>query len=99
LNIDELWRAGRLSTGGLEPDLTVVLDLPITTAAERRAHNQADRLERRDPAYHERVRRGFLAEAMRWPDRIAVIDATLSVELVQEEIRGRIQTVLPTKRA
>jgi len=94
LDVDELWRAGRLSTGGLQPELTLVLDLPIETAAARRAQQQPDRLERRDPAYHDRVRRGFLAEARQRPDRIRVIDAGAPPEIVQERIRAEVEPIL-----
>ena len=65
LDVDELWRAGRLSTGGLEPELTIILDLALDAAAERRSRTQPDRLERRDRTYHERVCQGFLSEARR----------------------------------
>jgi dTMP kinase len=94
LSVDELWRAGRLSTGGLEPDLTLVLDLPIAAAAERRANERPDRVELRDPAYHERVRQGFLTEAKRRPDCIAVIDAAQSADAMQNEIRIRVEPLL-----
>jgi dTMP kinase len=94
LDVDELWRAGRLSTGGLQPELTLVLDLPIEAAAARRAQQQPDRLERRDPAYHDRVRRGFLAEARQRPDRIRVIDAGAPPDIVQERIRAEVEPIL-----
>jgi dTMP kinase len=72
--VDDLWRIGRLCTGGLEPDLTLVLDMPVEQAQVRRGR-AADRVEQRDHDYHERVRQGFLAEARRCPDHIHVIDA------------------------
>jgi dTMP kinase len=94
LDVDELWRAGRLSTGGLQPDLTIVLDLPVEMAASRRAQQTPDRLESRDPAYHDRVRQGFLAEARQRPDRIRVIDAADTVERVQDRIRAEVAPLL-----
>jgi dTMP kinase len=90
LNVDELWEIGRITTGGLEPDLTIVLDLPVELANQRRGRT-ADRLERRDPAYQKRVRQGFLTEARRRPERIAVVDATPSVDEVQDAIRAIVQ--------
>src|SRR5437763_11195080 len=53
LDVDELWRMGRLATGGLEPDLTIVLDLPLDVAFARRGR-AADRMESRAREYHER---------------------------------------------
>src|SRR5262249_14410045 len=70
-----LWSTGRLSTGGLEPDLTLVLDLSVGAARDRRGR-PADRMERRDEAYHERVRAGFLAEARQHPGTTHVVDAS-----------------------
>lgn len=81
----QLWEIGRLATGGLEPDLTIVLDLPVAAAQARRT-GTPDRMESRHVAFHEKVRAGFLAEAARQPDRIRVLDATQSVEVVHEQI-------------
>jgi dTMP kinase len=89
LDPQELWTVGRFSTGGLEPDLTLVLDLPIDVASARR-QRPADRIERRDSAYHARVRNGFLEEARRRPDRIHVIDASGSVETVHQAICAEV---------
>lgn len=93
LDPQQLWEVGRLSTGGLEPDLTLVLDLPVDLAFARRKQT-ADRVESRDRDYHERVRQGFLTEARRRPDRIRIIDARPSVEVVQESIRQEVARVL-----
>src|SRR6516225_4703405 len=70
LDVDQLWEIGRLSTGGLEPDLTIVLDLPLDAALGRR-NRAPDRMESRAREYQQRVREGFLSEARRRPDRIA----------------------------
>jgi dTMP kinase len=84
-----LWTMSQLATGGLEPDLTIVLDLPVEKARERRGR-PADRMESRAESFHERVRAGFLAEAARQPDRIRVVDASPAVEVVQESIRQEV---------
>jgi dTMP kinase len=84
-DVEQLWQVGRLSMGGLEPDLTIVLDLPLEQARSRRA-GPADRVESRPTDYHERVRNGFLTEAKRRPDRIQVVDASQPVEAVHEAI-------------
>jgi dTMP kinase len=85
LDVEQLWQIGRLSTGGLEPDLTFVLDLPVEQARLRRA-GPADRVESRATDYHVRVRNGFLTEAHRRPERIKIIDASQPVEAVQQSI-------------
>ncbi|MBL8794867.1 MAG: dTMP kinase [Planctomycetia bacterium] len=89
LDIEELWRVGRLATGGLEPELTVVLDLPVETAQARR-NRPPDRVESRGRDYHERVRAGFLAEARRRPESIQVVDAGQTVEVVFQQVRALV---------
>lgn len=89
LDADTLWEVERFVTGGLEPDLTLVLDLPVESAIARRGR-EADRKERPDTAYHERVRRGFLSEAKKRPDRIRVIDAAPAANVVQAAIRTEV---------
>jgi len=86
LAVDELWRVGRVATGGLMPELTIVLDVPAEVAATRLS-DTPDRMERQGDEFHRRVRDGFLAEARRDPERCVVVDATPGVEHVQQEIR------------
>jgi dTMP kinase len=93
LDPEELWWVGRFSMSGLEPDLTIVLDLDPSAAGARRAR-PADRIEGRGDDYQARVREGFLAEARRQPDRIRVIDATGPVETVHRAIRGEVSRLL-----
>jgi dTMP kinase len=93
LNVDELWSIGRAAAGGLEPDLTIVLDMPVD-AAQRRRGRQPDRMESRQLDFHERVRQGFLAEAQRQPERIRVVDASARIEEVQRRIQREVERVL-----
>jgi dTMP kinase len=88
-----LWTNNDLATGGLEPDLTLVLDLPITVARARR-QRPADRMEMRDDVFHERVRAGFLAEAQQRPERIHVVDASPALAEVHERICQEVGSVL-----
>jgi dTMP kinase len=98
LDVERLWEVGRFATGGLEPDLTIVLDLSLEQAALRRGR-AADRIEKRDLEYHARLRQGFLAEARRRPERIRVVDAAPSIEIVQQAIQGEILSFLCRKGA
>jgi dTMP kinase len=93
LDPEQLWQIGRLSTGGLEPDLTLVLDLPIEIARTRRK-GPADRMESRDVDYQARVRAGFLAEARRRPERIRIIDASPAIATVHEHICQEVHRVV-----
>lgn len=96
LDVDTLWHIGRFATRGLEPDLTLVLDVPVATGAARR-QQPPDRIESRDLDFHERVRQGFLSEAARQPDRIRVIDAAGDVDHVQQQITKEVARVLATR--
>jgi dTMP kinase len=87
---DQLWQVGKLSTGGIEPDLTLVLDLPVEAAAARRT-GPADRFESRSPDFHSRVRSGFLREAMRHPDRMCVINADQPPDAVFQAICREVE--------
>ena len=93
LDPEQLWSLGRFATGGLEPDLTVVLDLPLDRAVARRVR-AADRVEGRAADYQERVRAGFLAEARRRPDSIRVVDANLPIEAVRQLIQQEVARVV-----
>lgn len=98
LDRDQLYAMARLATGGLEPDLTFVLDLPIEEAARRR-QGPADRVEGRGADFHARVRAGFRAEADRRPDKIILIDAGQPLDAVQQRIRDEVQRALLAFRA
>jgi len=74
LDVETLWEVGRVATGGLMPELTIVLDMAADAAAAR-LQRPLDRMEQQGDAFHARVRQGFLAEAARRPERIAVVDA------------------------
>ncbi|WP_394649196.1 dTMP kinase [uncultured Deinococcus sp.] len=77
LDLGFLERVTQEATGGLRPDLTVLLDLdPALGLARAARRGQPDRLERADLAFHTRVREGFLALAAAEPGRVLVMDAT-----------------------
>jgi dTMP kinase len=91
---DEVATLNQWATGGLVPDLTVLLDMPPTGGLGRRARS-ADRLEAEPLDFHERVRRGFLALAGAEPDRYLVLDASQSPEDVSRAIQERVRDMLP----
>lgn len=81
----------RLTLGAFAPDLTLVLDVPVTVGLARagaRDNNGETRYERLGPAFHERLRAAFHAIVARAPDRCVLIDATESVEAVHAAVRA-----------
>jgi dTMP kinase len=81
------------ATGGLLPDVTVLLDLDESLARSRldAEDKPFDRLENEKDVFHARVRAGFLALAGDEPDRFIVLDATLPVEELAAAIRLRVE--------
>lgn len=75
--------------GGLRPDLVLLLDLPVAQGRARAASRAApaDRFEREQDAFFERVRDCYRARADADPDRYRVIDASRSLEQVAAQIR------------
>lgn len=76
-----------VATGGLEPDLTLILDLdPVLGLRRADTRGQLDRLESKDLTYHQRVQQGYLDLARANPDRCVVVDAQASEEAVASAI-------------
>ena len=94
LPADEIARLNEWATGGLKPDLTILMDLPPAVGLRRRARS-ADRLEAEPADFHERVRAGFLALARAEPDRYLVLDATRDPASLSREIQERVRGLLP----
>jgi dTMP kinase len=75
--IDDLRALGSVATGGLTPDLTILLDLPVEAGLARKAPGDVTRFEAEfDLGFHRRVREGFLALAVAEPGRFVVVDAS-----------------------
>ena len=81
----------QFATGGLWPDLTILLDLPVEVGLARK-QDEVTRFEAfHDRAYHERVRAAFLAFAADEPERYAIIDATAEPEAVLAAAEASLQ--------
>jgi dTMP kinase len=92
--VSEVAELNKWATGGVEPDLTILLDLPPGVGLSRRARS-ADRLEAEPTDFHERVRDGFLALAAANPDRYLVLDASRSPAEITTAIQERVRDLLP----
>lgn len=79
-------------TGGLKPDLTLLLDLnPVIGLERAAARGQPDRLERADLGFHQRVRQGFLDLARQEPGRFVVLDAARTPDQLAQDIWNAVQ--------
>jgi dTMP kinase len=78
-----------LSIGALQPDITLLLDLPVETGLERAAVQQ--RYERMGQSFHQKLRQGFLDMAAKAPDRFTIINAAQALEAVETAIWEAVQ--------
>ncbi|MCQ1951161.1 dTMP kinase [Arthrobacter sp. zg-Y859] len=85
------------ATGGLEPDLTVLLDVEPERGRDRRTAGDAaeDRLESEPDAFHLQIRLAFLEAAQAAPGRYLVLDAGRPVDELAETILRRVEKLLP----
>lgn len=97
--IDQMYN---VATGGLKPDLTILLDCPAKIGLKRARERNIienkvgveDRFEQEELEFHERVRRGYLDIAKREPNRVKVIDASGSIEEVHQNIIKEVVKVI-----
>ncbi len=93
-NLDLIQQIHQMVLGGLKPDLTLILDLPVHEGLERawqRINSQSeglpeDRFEKEAVAFHERVRQGYLTLANDEPNRFRLIDASRDEQAIHKEI-------------
>lgn len=93
LDSEALWSVGKFVTGGIEPGLTLVFDLPVDVALARR-NREADRMEDRGLEFEQAVKRGFLFEAGRRPEKYRIIDAMSDPDTVQRAVRREVSRLL-----
>ncbi len=91
----------RIVTGGMRPDLTILLDIEATAGVSRaRGRNSSRgleneaRFENEELAFHERVRQGYLALAAQEPGRFRLIDAAPGPEVIQNRVRAVVEELL-----
>lgn len=81
---------------GLQPDLTLLFDLPLEVARERivLANRSLDRFEQERADFHERVRQAYLDRAQHFAHRIRLIDANQSLEVIQKTLDVILQETI-----
>jgi dTMP kinase len=96
LSADSIRALDSMATGGLRPDLTVLLDLAEDEGLARAGGRggEPDRMEREGEAFLRDVRRAYLEIAKREPGRVRVVDATASPEVVGETIVSLVETAI-----
>ncbi len=93
LPVETLWQVGQAATGGLLPDLTIVLDVP-PELARTRTGGARDRIEDRPEAFQDQVRRGFWHAAESYPAPLVLIDAAAPADEVALKIQHEVARAL-----
>jgi dTMP kinase len=88
-NLEEVRALVKYATGGLMPDLTILLDIDVEAGLKRKTQNGVEwnRLDAYTVEFHQRVRAGYLDMAKREPERWVIVDAGRDWNTVQEDLR------------
>ncbi|MFZ5885702.1 MAG: dTMP kinase [Chloroflexota bacterium] len=87
-DLEQIRALVRYATGGLVPDLTLLLDVDVETGLKRKKKgNEWNRMDAYTVEFHQRVRAGYLEMVKQEPQRWVVVDASQPWERVQEELR------------
>ena len=104
LDLDTLQAITSFATGGLRPDLIIYLDIGAEEGLRRKMEGfragecEWNRMEQKELDFHLRVRDGYLQMAAAEPERWFIVDATQSIESIQNLIRERVNHLLTEKR-
>ena len=94
-DLDQVRSLVTYATGGLVPDVTILLDLDVEVGLQRKQkENEWNRLDAYDLAFHKRVRTGYLELAHQEPGRWVIVDANQVWQLVQDALRKVIEEKL-----
>jgi dTMP kinase len=92
LPLEDIGALERVVHGDLQPDLTVLLDIPVEQGLQRASRRgEADRIEGESTGFFERVRRAYLERAAAAPERFAVVDASAGLERVWTQVESILQ--------
>jgi dTMP kinase len=95
LDMKTVAAANWAGTEGLQPELTILLDMPVEEGLKRKKDKKSDRFEIENVSFHQRVREGYLKMAKAEPKRWLVIDARQSKEKIAGIIWQRVRQLLP----
>jgi dTMP kinase len=94
LDMEVVREINEIATGGLVPDLTVLLDMPVEGGFARKGVSVRDRFEQEGISFHQRVRDGYLRLAEAEPERWLVVDAGQSRKRIAGIIWERVNRLL-----
>ena len=94
LDLDMIKQLNEISTDGLKPSLTILLDIPAAEGLARKKAGRQDRFEKEVRAFHEQVRQGYLQLARNEPKRFLVVDALLPKNKLAGIIWDRVERLI-----
>ena len=95
VDLDVLGKLLEFATGGLKPDLKILLDIDVENGLRRKTNcGEWNRLDAYSVAFHERVRKGYHSLAAAEPDRWVIIDASRDRDTVQIDLRKAVENAL-----
>ncbi|UCG54188.1 MAG: dTMP kinase [Dehalococcoidia bacterium] len=94
IDINVIRNINDAATQGLQPDLTILLDLPVKIGFARRNNNLQDRFEKAELTFHERVHQGYLELAAEEPERFLVVDANQGKGKITDIIWQKVNQLL-----
>ncbi|MBU4205085.1 dTMP kinase [Patescibacteria group bacterium] len=97
LSVDFVDKLSQVVADGINPAITILLDIDPRIALARIASREKHRIEKESIVFHERVRIGYLEQAKRFPKRIKVIDASVSVGEVFNNMWKEVENLLGEK--
>lgn len=101
LNLDTVKSINRLATGGIDPDITFFVDIPVDEIDRRKkkAGMTFDRMESAGKAFYERVRKGYREIAAAESERFVTLDGMMSVDHLATAIWKSVETKLTAQRS
>jgi dTMP kinase len=92
VDLDVLRKLLEFATGGLKPDLKILLDIDVENGLRRKTNcGEWNRLDAYSVAFHERVRKGYHSLAAAEPDRWVIINASRDRDTVQNDLRKAVE--------
>jgi dTMP kinase len=92
LDVEKISRLEQWVQGDLRPDLTIILDAPVEIGRARAGRrSEPDRIEKEQDDFFQRVRQAYIQLADDNPQRICLVDASLELNAVQQQIQEKLQ--------
>ena len=91
LDVDKISELENWVQGDLRPDLTIILDAPVEIGRARAgSRSEPDRIEKEHDDFFQRVRNAYIELANHYPHRICLVDASVGIDAVQQQIREKL---------